>query len=162
MKSKMILFLLILSLVLQMMISVPSLGESDLGSEESTKLYVTANLLNGRANPRKTATIEARFDHGDDLEPTGDWSDDHHWIEVRGGETLTVWVYIDYVTERKTEFKAKNTKFKKVKIRSRPIDGKLQGYLKKGKTVTITRVVLGWGRCSKGWIDMSYLEEVEP
>lgn len=112
-------------------------------------------------NPRKTGLIDARFDKKDALWATGEWSEDHHWIEVVGGEGGNVWVYADYVSETLKDFKATNERFDKVKIRSRPFDGKITGYLKKGKTVEITQVVLGWGRCKRGWIDMGYLEEVE-
>lgn len=111
-------------------------------------------LLNGRANPRKKAKIEAIFDEGDELTATGNWSDDHHWIEVIGGETGTVWVYADYVSEYRSYFYIVNQDYKKVKIRSRPFDGKITGYLKKGKMIEVSRVVLGWGKTPKGWIDM--------
>ena len=116
-------------------------------------------LLNGRANPRRTGFVEARFDEGDRLDATGEWSPDHHWIEVYGGETGTVWVYADYVSESKRDIQMMNVDHNKVKIRSRPVDGKITGYLKRGKKVVITHVVLGWGKCSKGWIDLSLLED---
>lgn len=127
---------------------------------ELQNVYVRVKLLNGRANPRRTGFIEARFDEGDILQATGEWSKDHHWIEVIGGETGTVWVYADYVSEEKRDLEYQNSDYKKVKIRARPVDGKITGYLKKGRKVTITKVVLGWGKCKKGWIDMQYLEEV--
>lgn len=117
-----------------------------------------ATLLNGRATPKKTAPIEARFDKGDELVATGEWSDDHHWIEVEGGETGTVWVYADYVSECRSYFFVVNQDFKKVKIRSRPFDGKITGYLKKGKMIEVKNLVLGWARTPKGWIDMRFVE----
>lgn len=123
-------------------------------------MFVMATQLNGRANPRKTAFVEARFDQGDTIKATGEWSKDHHWIEVEGGETGTVWVYADYVSERKRIFTMKNVNYKTVRIRSRPIDGRVNGYVRKGKCVEITRVVLGWGKCKNGWVDLSLLEEV--
>jgi SH3-like domain-containing protein len=122
---------------------------------------VKTKLLNGRATPSKKASIEAFFDEGDPLKATGNWSPDYQWIEVGGGETGTVWVHIKYVSERKGYFQAKNEIFKQVKIRSHPVNGKLKGYIKKNETVEITHVVLGWGRCSKGWVDMNYLEEIQ-
>ena len=100
------------------------------------------------------------FDKGDKLEPTGRWSKDYNWVEVVGGETAGVWVHIRYVTERPNPFLARNESSTKSKIRSHPVNGRLTGYIKKGKEVEITQVVLGWGRCSKGWIDMSLLTEV--
>ena len=54
-----------------------------------------------------------------------------------------------------------NEEYKKIKIRSHPVNGKIRGYLKRGKTAEITQTVLGWGRCSKGWIDLNYVTEVE-
>lgn len=103
--------------------------------------------------------IEARFDQGDELIATGEWSEDHHWIEVSGGETGTVWVYIDYVTEELEPCRMVNERFNSVKIRTRPIDGKVIGYIRKGRGVEITQSVLGWGRCRKGWVDLTYLED---
>ena len=55
---------------------------------------------------------------------------------------------------------AKNEDYNKIKIRSRPVKGKITGYLKKGKAIEIQLVVLGWGKCEKGWIDMDLLEEI--
>lgn len=120
---------------------------------------MTASLLNGRANPRKTAPIEARFDNGDELIPTGRWSQDCRWVEVYGGETGTVWVKITYVSERKRIFTAVNADYGRVKIRKRPMQGKITGYIKKGETVIFYQSVLGWGKCSKGWVDLSFLTE---
>ena len=124
---------------------------------EPTDFYVTASLLNGRAKPSKKSSIEARFDYGDSITAI-DWSNNHHWIEVNGGETGTVWVWWEYVTERTDEFTATNNNSYKVKIRQEP-GGRLVGYLKPGKTVEIDRVIFGWGHCSKGWIDLDYLTE---
>ena len=121
-------------------------------------MYVMVNLLNGRASPSKKAKIEARFDQGDDILATGEWSEDHHWIEVVGGETGTVWVYADYVSENKGHFYVINENYKQVKIRARPIDGKITGYLKRGKIIDVTSVVLGWGKTDKGWIDLMKVE----
>ena len=115
-------------------------------------------LLNGRAEPSKKATVEARFDKGDALTTTGEWSEDHHWIEVIGGETGTVWVYADYVSERKGYIFVINSEYKKVKIRARPFDGKITGYLKRNKIIDVTNEVLGWGKTKYGWIDMSCVE----
>ena len=150
-----------LVLLLCMLQIASSVSETAFDYSGMTKVYVITRQLNGRMNPRKTGLIDARFDKKDALWATGEWSEDHHWIEVVGGEGGAVWVYADYVSETLKDFKATNERFEKVKIRSRPFDGKINGYLKKGKTVEITQVVLGWGRCKKGWIDMGYLEEVE-
>ncbi len=121
---------------------------------------VTADLLNGRALPTKKAHIEARFDFGNYIQPTGSWSKDRKWVEVKGGETGTVWVRADYVTEVYGIFEYRNTADGRIKIRKKPVDGKLAGYLGKGKKVIITQIVLGWGRCKRGWINMEYLERI--
>ena len=123
-----------------------------------TRMTVQTKLLNGRAAPRKKSTIEARFDRGDILEATGEWSKDHKWIEVTGGETGTVWVYISYISERR-HYYAKNVNYRKVKIRKWPVVGKVTGYIRRGQVVDITQTVLGWGKTDKGWVDLFYLEE---
>ena len=127
---------------------------------ENASVKVTATLLNGRANPTKKSTIEARFDKNDILQTTGEWSDNYHWIEVVGGETGTVWVFIDYITEDEP-FSAINKDYKRVKIRSSPVDGRVVGYLNKDCEVEIEQTVFGWGKCKKGWIDLYFLEETE-
>lgn len=127
-------------------------------SVDPIKMTVQTKLLNGRATPRKRATIEARFDLGDTLLATGEWSKDHQWVEVAGGETGTVWVYISYVSERK-HYYVKNVDYRKVKVRKWPVVGKVTGYIYRGQTVDITQTVLGWGKTDKGWVDLFYLEE---
>ena len=119
-----------------------------------------AKLLNGRAAPRKIASIEARFDYGDIITLTGEWSDDHKWVEAIGGETGTVWVSIRYISERK-HFTAQNLYYKEVKVRDWPVKGKVHHIIKKGQTVEIEQVILGWGKTKWGWVDLYYLEEVQ-
>lgn len=124
-----------------------------------TTLYVKAKLLNGRSEPKKNASIECRFDKDDSILATGNWSNDHHWIEVVGGETGTVWVYADYVSEYQSPVYIVNYDYKKLKIRSRPFDGKITGYLKRDKPVQAECIILGWAKTVKGWINMRYVEE---
>lgn len=147
--------------MLCMMLVLISLFGYSVAEEENQSLaYVTVKLLNGRARPNKKGFVEARFDYKDSLVETGEWSEDHNWIEVLGGETGTVWVHIKYVTEREAVFYVENVEYREVKIRKHPIDGKVSGRLKKGQQIMIDQVVLGWGHCSKGWIDLYYVDEV--
>lgn len=129
-------------------------AESEYGG---TKLYVTANRLNGRSRPSKKSSIEAIFDKGDELITTGQWSDNYQWIEVYGGETGTVWCKAEYLTERYSAFTVVNLNPGKIKIRSKPINGKITGYLKSNQRIDIYQSILGWGRTDKGWIDLSWL-----
>ncbi|MBO6270839.1 MAG: SH3 domain-containing protein [Clostridium sp.] len=129
--------------------------------EDSVKMTVIASQLNGRAFPTTKSRQEALFDYGDVVNSTGKWSDDHKWIEIKGGEGGTVWCMAKYLTERMDCFTASNEGRRAVKIRKTPVDGKVIGYLKEGKTVEISQVILGWGKCKSGWIDLGYLCEVE-
>lgn len=126
---------------------------------EGTKVIVIASQLNGRLSPSKSAHREAMFDRGDVLTATGRWSKDHKWIEVNGGESGTVWCDIRYVSERTDTFMITNYGNTAVKIRSKPVNGKVTGYLKKGKYMEVTQELLGWGKTEKGWIDLSYVIE---
>jgi len=130
------------------------------GAGLAEDLYVTADLLNGRARPSRRSSVEAVFDRGDKLTPTGEISRDREWVEVYGGECGTVWVHISYVTERTEVFTVRNTSGGRVKARNWP-GGKLKKYVRAGKTVEIDRVVLGWGHCSAGWVDLDWFEEVD-
>ena len=129
--------------------------------QEYNPLYVVADVLNGRAHPTKKSPVEAIFDYGDKLIPTGKISRDKEWVEVAGGESGTVWVHVNYVSERFTEFTAVNLNNGRIKIRSKIDGGKLKGYVKHGKMIEVDRVVLGWGHTSKGWIDLDYFIEEE-
>lgn len=129
-------------------------------SEGQTELLrVTATLLNGRLAPGKKNRIEARFDEGDILEATGEWNKTHTWVEVKGGENGTVWCDVRYVNALEKPITVKYDGKGKVKIRKAPVNGQISGYLKPGKEIEIVQSVLGWGRCSKGWIDLDYLTE---
>lgn len=133
-------------------------GISEEHTEAYNTLFVTATRLNGRFSPGKGSTITMMLDYGDDLEPTGQWSSKRGWVEVVGGENGTAWVSIQYVSEIFEPMTMTNATNGKVRIRKTPVDGKVVRWLKRGKSVTIDRVVLGWGHCKYGWIDMDCLE----
>ena len=126
-------------------------------------LYVKADLLYGREWPTKKSQVMAYLDFGDAVQPTGNISKDCEWVEVIGGENGTMWVCAAYVSERFTEFTVTNENNGPVKIRSKMGGkGKVKGYVRNGKSIEIDRVVLGWGHCSRGWVDLEYLiEEID-
>ena len=120
---------------------------------------VTATLLNGRMTPSRKGLKTAFFDKGDTIELTGRWSNDHDWIEVIAGEAGNCWVAVQYVTEIEEPFTVCNRDYSKVKIRKKPSDkSKVSGYLRKNRKIEITQVLLGWGKCRLGWIDLYYVE----
>ena len=125
----------------------------------TTQLYVTANHLNGRSAPGKKHRIEAMFDEGDILQATGQWNKNHTWVEVEGGEDGTVWCDIRYVNALEEPITVTYKGKGKVKIRKSPVNGTVIGYLKSGKEIEVTQVVLGWAKCKSGWIDIEYLVE---
>lgn len=149
-------FVKCLSIFFMILLLYPTLMQAD---DSQNPVYVTANRLNGREFPRKTATKVAMWEKNDDLQPTGEWSKTYKWIEVYGGECEKAWVDIRYVSERTEEFVVINLWHNKVKIRKDPVNGKVVGYLRKNKELWIDQVVLGWGHCSKGWIDLSLVYE---
>lgn len=121
---------------------------------------VKARVLNGRMNPNKESMKTAFFDKGDKIELTGRWSDDHDWVEVIAGEAGLCWVARQYVSEQTDPFTVYNRDYKKIKIRKKPSDkSKVTGYLRKNKKIEITDVLLGWGKCKYGWIDLYFVEE---
>ena len=127
---------------------------------EGHKVIVTVKLLNGRINPSKSAMKVAFFDRGDELELTGWWSEDHNWVEVYGGDGGECWVARQYINEREEPFMVINQDYDNVKIRKKPSDkARVTGHLKRGREVMITQVILGWGKCKEGWIDLYYVQE---
>ena len=148
--------------VILVMVSVLMYNAGIAETPEYNPLYVVADVLNGRAHPTKKAPIEAVYDYGDQLIPTGKLSRDKEWVEVLGGESGTVWVHVNYVSERFAEFLVVNANNGKVKIRSKIGGGKVKGYVKHGREIWIDRVVLGWGHTFKGgWVDLDYFVEEE-
>ena len=156
--TKMLIRLLIASALILSLLPLVTYSTMAENGPETAVLIVQTRLLNGRSAPRKTASIEARFDYGDTLIETGEWSKNHEWVEVEGGETGTVWVHINYVSER-THYTVTNEKHKTVKVRKWPFTGKVTHYIKKGQKIDIEQVVLGWGKTKWGWVDLDYFVE---
>lgn len=122
-------------------------------------LYCTASTLNGRAEPSKKARVEAQFSYGDEMEVVG-YTD--NWIEVVGGETGTVFVSAKYCASSLEKVKYQNTSGGRVIIRESPEGKKKNDWIKANKKVTISAEVDGWGYIAdRGWIDLSYFNEVE-
>lgn len=150
----------IIAMITAILLIVATAYASENTNMEGHRVIVTAKLLNGRMNPSKGAMKTAFFDKGDDIELTGWWSDDHDWVEVYAGEAGACWVARQYVTERTDTFMVVNQDYNKVKIRKKPSDNsKVTGYLRKGREIEITQVLLGWGKCKLGWIDLYYVME---
>ena len=150
----------IIAILLTILLFSATAYASDNSNMEGHRVIVTAKLLNGRLNPSKGAMKTAFFDKGDDIELTGWWSDDHDWVEVYAGEAGACWVARQYVTERTDSFIVINNEYSKVKIRKKPSDNsRVTGYLRKGREIEITQVLLGWGKCKLGWVDLYYVQE---
>lgn len=122
-------------------------------------LFCTASTLNGRAEPSKKARVEAQFSYGDEMEVVG-YTD--NWIEVVGGETGTVFVSAKYCASSLEKVKYQNTSGGRVIIRESPEGKKKNDWIKVNKKVTVSAEVDGWGYIAdRGWIDLSYFNEVE-
>ena len=129
--------------------------------ESGLKFYVIADSLNARMAPRKKSVVQTVLENGTVVTATGRWSKDHKWVEIDHSEFGLLWCSYKYVTERTDSFLIETLWDSPIKIRKEPISGRVTGYLKKGKTMEIYQVVLGWGRCSAGWIDLDYCIEIE-
>lgn len=126
-------------------------------ADEVRNLYVTASVLNGRSEPNKSASVESRFEYGDQVKPTGNITS--KWIEVYGGETGTVWCHSDYLSEFPTKVRFTNVSGGRVRVRKTP-NGKHIGWISAGKTITIQNVIDGWGKIQNvGWVDLQYFSE---
>lgn len=134
---------------------------SEIDAALGEKLFVTATELNGRASPNKNARVECYFSRGEEVKTTGAISNDGKWVEIIGGETGTVWCSIDYLSETNGSHKYMNTSGGRVRIRKTP-GGKSIAWVKTLDTVTISRIVNGWGYINnKGWVDLSYFNQIE-
>lgn len=122
-------------------------------------LYVMSDSLRGRIRPGKKYHTVVEFDYGTPLTPTGRWSKDHQWLEIVSAENDLVWCSINYLTERKEVIHVFSLNDQRIAIRKCPGYGKVTGYVCKGQILEITQVIMGYGRCDKGWIDLSYFIE---
>lgn len=125
---------------------------------EETPLFVMTKTLNGRIRPGKRYQVIAEFELGTELKPTGRVSRDHGWVEIETAENDLVWCNVDYLTERKDVFHV-FTLNDSVKIRKRPGAGRVTGYARKEQVLEITQVVMGYGKCERGWVDLDYFIE---
>lgn len=122
--------------------------------------YVIATDLNCRMYPRKSSIAVTSLENGQEILLTGKWSDDKRWVEVYHSEYGKLWCDYHYLTERTDDFSIETLWDTPIKIRSQAFKGRVTGYLKKGREIEITQVVLGWGKCRQGWIDLSYCIEI--
>lgn len=123
---------------------------------EENPLYVMCKDLQGRIRPGKRYEALVSFDMWTPLNPTGRISDDRQWVEVRTAEGDLVWCNINYLTETRNMLRIYTLWDEGVKIRSKPGGGKVTGIARKEQVLDITQVVMGYGRCSKGWVEMDY------
>ena len=128
-------------------------------ADEETVLYTMSKNLQGRIRPGKKYESLVSFDIWTQLYPTGRLSDDRMWVEVRTIEGDLVWCSINYLTERIDVIHVYTLWESGVKIRSRPGGGKVTGIARKEQVLEITNVVMGYGKCSKGWVELDYFIE---
>lgn len=150
-KSLLIIFLIIaFLLVIECFFPIGAFSET---------LYVNVSELNGRAMPNKNSHIESCFIRGDTLKPI---SLKHDWIEVKGGETGTVWCKAKYVSSFNGVRKWKNISGGSVNIREEPsCESRKSGKIKANRIINIIAEVFGWGYIKdQGWVDLSYFEVV--
>ena len=126
--------------------------------QEPAPLYVMAGRLFGRIRPGKNHAVIVEFDMGTRLKPTGRMSKDHKWVEIETMENELCWCSVDYLTEREDVFHV-YTLNDSVKIRKVPGAGKVTGYARYEQVLEITQVVMGYGRCERGWVDLEYFIE---
>lgn len=151
-------YIIILLLVLAVMVCCMVLMNEAYSEEEEEMplVYAMSKNLLGRIRPGKKYEALTSFDIWTPLRPTGRMSEDRMWIEVKTWESELVWVSINYVTETRDVIRVYTLWDEGVKIRSKPGAGKTTGIAKKEQILEITQVVMGYGRCSKGWVEMDY------
>lgn len=129
-------------------------------SEETVlTLTVTGSNLNCRMAANKHSYVVTELEKGQEIPSTGRWSKNHRWVEIDHPEFGRLWCSYEFLTERTDSFSVETLWDEPIKIRKQPVNGRVTGYLRKGKTIEITQVILGWGKCAKGWIDLEYCIE---
>lgn len=143
------------------MVELGMVHAEEIPEENYITLYVTGSSLNCRMSPNKESFIVTELEKGQEIQSTGRWSKDHRWVEIVHPECGNLWCDYHYLTERTDNFIVETLCDDPVKIRRQVFNGKIKGHLRKGRTLEITQVILGWGKCKEGWIDLSYCIEVE-
>ena len=154
---KLIIYIIVTVIIVSCTLFV--LSDLGLAEEQLDKLYIMSKSLNGRIRPGKKYHAVVTFEYGIPLTPTGRWSRDHQWVEIETAENDLVWCNVNYLTERREVIHVYTLNDQKIAIRKSPGYGKVTGYAKKEQVLEITQVVMGYGRCSKGWVDLSYFIE---
>ena len=129
--------------------------------ETYTTLIATGSNVNCRMAANKHSYIVTELERGQTIQSTGRWSKDHQWIEIDHPEHGRLWCNYQFLTERTDSFLVETLWNEPIKIRKVPFNGKVKGYLRKGRTLEITQVIFGWGKCKQGWIDLEYCIEIE-
>lgn len=133
----------------------------EIDPEDYITLTVIGSDLNCRMAANKQSVIMTELEKGQEILSTGRWSKDYKWVEIDHPECGRLWCSYKYLAERTDSFEIETLCDEPIKIRKHPYNGRVTGYLRKGRTVTITQTLLGWGKCSVGWIDLSYCLEIE-
>lgn len=132
-------------------------------AEETDPDYIvltsTGSNVNCRMAADKHSFVVTELEKGQEILSTGRWSKDHKWVEVFHPEYGNLWVSYKFLTERTDSFMVETLCDDPVKIRKEAVNGRVVGKLRKGRTVEITQVVLGWGKCKQGWLDLSFCIE---
>lgn len=145
----------IIAWIIILMLVIPgALAEEE--EEEIPTLYSMSKNLQGRIRPGKKYEALTSFDMWTPLKPTGRMSEDRMWVEIRTWEDDLVWCNINYLTETQKVLHVYTLWESGVKIRSAPGGGRVTGTARREQMLEITQVVLGYGRCSKGWIELDY------
>lgn len=150
-------YTLVTALVISVIVVLLIVFSVGVACAEEDILYVCVNkdsYLNGRARPSTSAEITMKLYNGDTVEVVGSHGE---WIEIIGGESGTSFVKAKYISETLDPYTITNISGGRVRIRS-CIDGETVGYVKAGKSVKVTRTMLGWGYIGSGWVDLEYFK----
>ena len=152
--------IIVISLFL-LAISIMDAASAEDAETPNITLTAIGSNLNCRMAANKHSFIVTELERGQTIQSTGRWSKDHKWVEIEHPEYGKLWCSYQYLTERTDSFKVETLWDEPIKIRKQPVNGRVTGQLKKGKTVEITQVIFGWGKCKQGWIDLEYCIEIE-
>lgn len=123
-------------------------------------LYVCTERdnLNARFAPSTSSSIEMRLPPGEEVLAV---SHRDGWVEIVGGEGGTSWCKAEYLSSTLEPTFFTNISGGRVFLRE-TIEGKKNGFVRANKTILVTRQIFGWGYTGRGWVDLSYFEEVLP
>ena len=147
--------LLVAAIIVAIIFALPLLSMAVAEDVQPTQMYVVDvaedSWLNGRTQPDKDSSIEARFLLGTEVDV---YEVSGQWARVAGGECGYVWCSVDYLSSTPPDAEPQTYTVRsngRVRVRETP-EGDLVRWLEDGDTVQVQSWFDGWAYIGDGYM----------